>query len=573
MRRLALLSLLLAASASAQTPPGGPPPTASGGGASSPYGSGAVVWLPPEGFRRWSEVDALMRAAGGLKLTIGVTPSMATPLVKAALTPWIEKGRIEVAARINGDPVLTMAATHPAAARPQDALERTVEARERLQKRLGLAPAGVIPGAGALDASLAASLGASGASWILSGPYAERDGPWVAGGRAVVVPSSAVQLFDESAAASSGFLAAAVNIPRPAQGWATVSDLARDKSGAPLELSAVADWPAWNPEAARLPPAGDGSLAAWSAYGAAAAALERYQNSGTADLRTLDAAVDLLRKAQAARHYRETEAPGVPPELRSNLLAVYKRLRLPAPDGLYGASGTAAASSPSEERPTGVKALSGPSWLEFRSPLATIALTPAAVAAGTSAVITDGGAAADPWRIRSLRAEWDDSAVRLSLRIGRASSAAPRPVYELYIDFNRVLGAGRMPLLDGRGAVVPARDAWEMALSIVGDEARLYRARGAGEPEEIASFKPQWLADRGEVGVSVPRSFLRGNPARWGWAVAALAEDPARPGRRPAASLVGPDGTILLGVLAPAEMQRPILSRANSRVPAARLEP
>ena len=154
---------------------------------------------------------------------------------------------------------------------------------------------------------------------------------------------------------------------------------------------------------------------------------------------------------------------------------------------------------------------------------------------------------------------------------GRAQRR-PRPIYEIYTDFNRA-GSGPSAAARGPRPVVPARDAWELALSIVGDEARHYRARGAGDPEETAVFKAQWHSDRGEVVVSVPRSYMRGNPARWGWAVVALAEDPARAGRHPAASLVGPDGTILLGALAPADMQKPILSRTNSRVPAARVEP
>ncbi len=554
MRIFALLALLLAGSASAQQLPG------------------TLVWVPPESFRRWSEVDALMRAHDDVKLTIGLTPTMATPLVKAALLPWIEKGRIELAARINGDPLLTMVAGHPAAPRPQDALERAVEARERLQKRLGLVPAGFMPGAGAVDAGVAASLGASGASWILAGPYADPAAPWVAGGRAVIVPSNATSLYDESASTASVFLAAAANLPRPVQGWATISDLAREKSEAPVELSAVAAWPAWAAEDALFPPADAGAKAAWEAYGAAAQALDHYQNSGSADLRTLDAAVELLRLTQAGRYYRPAGSEGVPAPLRTALLAVYKRLKLPAPDSLYDASSAGAAASTSNERPTGVRALSGPSWLEFRAPLGTIALAPS-LTPGATAAIADGGAAADPWRIQSLRAEWDEAAVRLILRVGRASNAAPRPIYEIYTDFNRVLGAGRVPLLEGRGAVVPARDAWELALSITGDEARLYRARGAGEPQETAAFKAQWLSDRGEVSVLVPRSFMRGNPARWGWSVVALAEDPARPGRRPAASLVGPDGTILLGALAPADLQKAILSRANSRIPAARLAP
>lgn len=553
MNRLALLALLFASGASAQQQPG------------------AAVWLPPENFRHWSGVDALMRAHDGLKLTIGLTPSMATPLVKAALMPWIERGRIELAARINGDPILTMIAGHPVAARPQDALERAVEARERLQKRLGLAPAGFLPGAGAVDATVAAALGASGASWVLAGPYAAPDAPWVAGGRAVIVPSGMTILFDESASTSSVFLAGAADLVRPVQGWATVGELARSKSGTPIEASAVADWPAWNAEAVRMPPSDQGAKAAWDAYGAAALALDHYQNSGSADLKTLDATVELLRRAQAARHYRPAGAADAPADLRAALLAVYKRLKLPAPDSLYDASGsTAAASSAANERPTGVRALSGPSWLEFRAPLGTVALLPSLLAGATAAIV-DGGAAADPWRIRGLRADWNEAAVVLTLRVGRVSTAAPRPIYEIYTDFNHVLGAGRVPLLEGRGAVVPARDAWELALSIVGDEARLYRARGAGDPEETAAYKAEWHADRGEVVVSLPRAILRGNPARWGWAVIALAEDPARPGRRPAASLVGPDGTILLGALAPAELQKPILSRSNPRVPAARL--
>ncbi len=554
MMRAALLALL-AVPASAQQLPG------------------ALVWIPPENFRQWSAVDAFMRADGGVKLTIGVTPTMATPLVKAALAPWVEKGRIELAARINGDPMLTMVAGHPAALRPQDPLERALEARERLQKRLGLVPAGFIPGAGAVDAAAAASLGASGASWILAGPYAPADAPWVAGGRAVLVPSSATSLYDESASTTSVFLAVAANLPRPAQGWETVGELARLKSAVPVEPSTIADWPPWDLDAARFPPDDAGAKAAWDAYGAAALALDRYQNSGSADLKTLDAAVDLLRRAQAARFYRSraTGSDGVPPDLRSNLVALYKRLKLPAPDSLYDASDAAAAASP-DQRPTGVKALSGPTWLEFRAPLGTIALMPG-LSSGPATGVIDGGSAADPWRIRSLRAEWDDTAVLLILRVGRASNTVPLPIYEIYVDFNRVLGAGRVPLLEGRGAVVPARDAWELALSILGDEARLYRARGGGGPEEIAAFKAQWYSDRGEVAVAIPRSYMRGNPARWGWAVVALAEDPARAGRRPAASLVGPDGTIILGALAPAVLQKAILSRTNSRVPAARLEP
>lgn len=529
----------------------------------------ALIWMPPENYRRWSEVDGLLRERSELKLTVGVTPSMASPLVKAALGPWIEKGRVELAARVDGDPVFAALAAHPAAARPQDALERTADAMERLEKRLGRKPTGLLPGAGALDAQTGPALGAAGAQWILIGPYVLPDAPWAAAGTSVLVPSGAARIFDESASTHSTFTADFASFEKPSGGWTLAGDLAKSKKDAPADASVAAAWPAWDSAAAAAPAEG-AAKEAWDAYGAAAAAVERFQNSGTADLRTLDAAVALLRKAQAARWFKPSAE--VPAELKTALVAVYKRLRLPAPENLYGTASPADGKTAGPvDGPTGVKALSGPGWIEFRAPQGAIALSPS-LGASTGAVV-DGGAAADPWRIRSLRADWDDNAVALTLKVARASNASPRPVYEIYVDVNRVLGAGRVPMLEGRGAVVFARDAWELALSIAGNEARLYRARGGGEPEETATYEAKWASDRGEVKVVVPRAQMRGNPARWGWSAVALAEDPARANRHPAASLVGPDGTILLGVLVPADVQKAILSRQNPRVPAARLEP
>jgi|CXWL01.1.fsa_nt_gi hypothetical protein len=551
--------------------------------ASSAALPGALVWLPPADFSRWSEVDALLRARD-LKLTVGLTPEMATPLVRAALAPWAAKGRVEIAARISGDPILTLVDSHPAAPRPQDALERAVEARETLSKNLEMPVSGLITGAGALDGSLASALGASGATWILTGPYASDDKPWVTAGKSLFIPARPLsstadaawtapgaQVYDESMSASSFFLTVAAGLPessRPDAGWATVGELPAAQTDARFEAATVGAWPAWNAAAALVPPVDPTVKAAWSAYGAAAEAVDRYQNSGAADLRTLDAAVELLRRAQASRHYRA--GPEAPPTLRVQLQAVYKRLKLAAPESLYETASSSTSTTSNGEGPTGVKASSGPSWLEFRAPAGMMALAPVVT---SGAAVSDGKAAADAWRIQSLRAQWDDASVRLILRMAGVAAPAPRPVYEIYIDFNHVLGAGRMALLEGRGAIVPARDAWEMAMSINDGEARLYRARGAGEPEEIGTFKAAWDAGKVEVAVDVPRSVLRGNPARWGWAVVALAEDPAKSGRHPAASLVGADGTILLGVLAPKDVAKAVLTRANSRVPAARLEP
>jgi hypothetical protein len=542
----------------------------------------ALVWLPPETFTQWSKVDGLMRAKPELKLTIGLTPQMATPLAKAALTPWIAAGRVEVAARVHGDPVLPLVAAHPAAPRPDDAVERPAEARQSVERRMASGPAGFIPGRGALDPSLTGPLGSSGVRWVLTGAYEVAGGSWAAEGKTVFVPAHAVAngampspadltspgpaVFDESAETESRFLPALNELrDHPAAGWSTLGTLVA-ASGTPHPAAAdVAVWPGWDGAVAG-PPEDASARAAYDAYGDAAKALERYQNSGAADLKVLDTATNLLRKSQEARFFR-APAPGAPagllPEMRTHLLAVYKNLKIAAPDALYS-NGPSTGPVIVADLPTGIHSASGPSWVGFDNPVATVAKGPLGA--------TDSG----PWRLRGLRVEWNDDRVLFRLFPSHVDAvpAMPRPVYDIYIDLNHVIGAGSIRLLEGRGAFAQARDAWEYALSISGGDARLYRA-GTGDPEEVAGMKTESDPEKGEIRVAVPREQLRGNPARWGYIALALAEDPARPNRFPPAILVAPDGAQTLGLLATLDQQKAVLEHPGTpqRVPAVRLEP
>jgi hypothetical protein len=520
----------------------------------------ALVWLPPETFTQWSRVDELLRAQSSLKLTIALTPQMATPLAKAALAPWAARGRVELAARIQGDPVLPLTAAHPAAPRPDDALERAAEARGAVERRMGAAVAGFVPGGGALAPSLIDPLGASGAAWVLVGPYDVSASSWASEGRAVFVPArdatgdpSAPGAFvvDESSQAESSFLTAlrAFGGRRPKDGWVTVAELVKAAGGGRASADDVASWPGWNGKIAEAP-SDPSARAAWNAYGEAAKTLSRYENSGAADLKVLENATRLLRKAQDARYFRAPEpgAAGLPAGLRASLLAVYNRVKAPAPDALYDV-GTSTASAATAEAPTGVHAASGSSWLAFDNPVGTIGRAPA------------GAPNADPWRLRGLRVEWNDERVLFRIYPGRvdAAPAAPRPVYDVYVDLNHLVGAGSIRLLDGRDAFAQARDAWEFALTVTGSDARLLRAGAADEPDEIA--KPQVESDpaQTEIRVSVPRALLHGNPAHWGYILLSLADDSTRQ---------------ILGLLAPLEVQKTVLENPGSpqRVPAARLE-
>jgi hypothetical protein len=552
----ATLLLLCAGGARAQTAP----PT-------------ALVWIPAESFVRWGRVDDLLRRRADLKLTVALTPEMTTPLVKAVLGPWAALGRVELAARVSGDPILPLVASHPAAPRPDDAAARGADAVREVSRRFGAEAAGLVPGAGAIDAALVGPIAASGAPWVLVGPYAADGAPWAASGRTLFAPARAAPrgaavaadtvapglwAFDETDQPDSPLLAALETLPagsRPAAGWAAVAGAA--PPGPRADAAAVAAWPGWDGAPATAPdPA---ARAAWTAYGDAAKALAQYQNSGAADLKVLEDANSLLRRAQDARFYRAQDAGAVPSDLRARLLAVYRRLRLAAPESLYA---SAASTETAEGLPTGVHQAAGPDWAAFDNPSGTLVLSP------------PGAPSPEPWHLRGLRVEWNDQRVLFRIFVGAIGADAPRPIYDVYIDLNHVLGAGSIRLLEGRGSFAAARDAWEYALSTAGPDARLWRASLDGEPDELSPLEVARDPAHGEVRLTVPRALLRGNPGRWGYIVIALAEDPRRPGRIPSAPLVGADGSVLRGLLSPLEIQKAAFEHpgAPQRVPAVRLD-
>ena len=108
---------------------------------------------------------------------------------------------------------------------------------------------------------------------------------------------------------------------------------------------------------------------------------------------------------------------GLPAEMRARLLAVYKRLKIAAPDALYaGAASTGPVTV--ADLPTGVRSAAGPDWVGFENPVATVAKGPLGV--------TDS----DPWRLRGVRVEWNDDRVLFRLfpaRVDAVPAASPSP--------------------------------------------------------------------------------------------------------------------------------------------------
>ncbi len=129
---------------------------------------------------------------------------------------------------------------------------------------------------------------------------------------------------------------------------------------------------------------------------------------------------------------------------------------------------------------------------------------------------------------------------------------------QTYIDINHVLGAGSMKLLDG-GAFIQARDAWEYAITASGWGAYLFRFNPLGEPSLVGKLGLAADPKAGEVRVSIPASFLRGKPERWGYVALAMAADPATKAQEPVKPLAAGAAPIL-GLLAPLEQQKAVLS-------------
>lgn len=538
----------------------------------------ALLWIPAETFSAWKDFDAAM-SAGGARLTVAVSPALMTPAAVASLKSWADQGRVEIALRLDGDPILPVIASLPVAPRPQDVTDRLATARERYREAFGRLPAGFAPGGGAISADILPGLKAMGLSWVAAGDYAGAAGGWVSvDGLAVAPlrawPADGPAVVDEAdGAAPVGTLLRLLSY----SGGSTLSQAAAAAAPTAKAAAGVKDWPTWN---GPLSSWTDGARArrAWTLYGAAARAVERYQNSGLANLRALDRAAADLQGAQANRFYRDVppeQAPALDQDLRSRLLAVYRRIRVSAPDDLFAASGATAAGSTGQaaDQPTGVHVTQGADWVEFENPSGSAARVP-----------EDAGAAAGAasYTLRKLRVEGSADAVTFTYQLGALSpdaSLRPAPatpelgllLLETDIDLNHVAGAGATGLVSDRAAFIQSRDAWEYALVVSAWGASLYRSIADGEPYVVA--RPQIAADpkTGQVVVTVPRSALPGNPLRWGFVASSFEADPATAVRQPVRPRTPTAGTAILGLLAPLEQQKLLADpSAHPRLAAAR---
>lgn len=552
----------------------------------------AVLWVPPESFSDWPALDAALAADDGLKLTAALTPSMLTLEAKKALAPWLASGRLETALRLEGDPVLPLVAAHPAAPRPDDLPARLSLARERWRVELGTAPAGFVPGAGAVSAELFDALRAVTPAWTAAGEYAPSTAAWSAAGVTLLVPARAVRTegrelsaedlgLDETGApvlvvdeadglVPEGSLLRLLRSPggrRSRRGWATISEASSGRAAEAKPAARAAEWPAWLSLATWTK--GPRAAHAWALYAHASQTLDRYQNSGGADLKALETASLDLYAAQANRFFRELppgESEAAARAHRGHLLGVYRKLKQTPPEALFKSGPSAG-----EGQTTDVHVAEGSDWIQFDNPSGSFGRAP------DGFQLEAGGAPGAAFKLERLRVEPSGPRLSFIFKLGKLDSgvslepsaaAAPdlgRVLLEAYIDVNHVAGAGSSTLLFDRSTFVVARDAWEYALTISAWGAYLYKANPLGTPLQLARLDVSADPSTREVRVSVPRALLKGNALRWGYVAAASLADPRSAAKPPVKPLKAGEGSTVLGILGPLEQQKALFDAKASR--------
>ncbi|HAH06578.1 MAG TPA: hypothetical protein DCM05_08635 [Elusimicrobia bacterium] len=444
----------------------------------APPASCAVLWAPAGPLRADAVAD-LLEQYSALRPTLAVAPDAVDD--SARLSEWASKGRIELALRIPGDPLLPLIAS----LRPEDAVSRIVLAKQRHQKVFGAPPKGLVSGGGAFSQGLAGLASSQGLRWVSVGDYQEfSSAPWQRSGRLLLLPTAdpAVYLLDPLTR----------ELPAGAERCtATASETAERAAESAVDAS-TGPWPAWTGplEGWAEDP---GRKTAWDLYAQAAEALTQYQNSGRASLSVLDKAVAALYAAQDSRFYRSPPSELDKRELSTRLKKVYRLLGLSAPGGLAQKSEPGDVPEPDSEPAAIVSGRDGNRlWFELPQDNAPEGL------------------------LKSLLVSWDKDAVAFELTL--RSSVPAGASLDVYMDINHRSGAGSIDLLPGRASFLNAADAWEYALTLSEDRAVLYRfIPGQGN---VVLDKPRVSGDprEGDVRVSVPRARLRGNPAAWGYA-------------------------------------------------------
>ncbi len=270
---------------------------------------------------------------------------------------------------------------------------------------------------------------------------------------------------------------------------------------------------------------------AWSLLEMARTAVEDYKNSEQAKARNLDFALREIYNAQSSRYFYyfgNDHDSGHDTDLKRKFLAtltqVYRLMGQPVPSAIRQGFSASVLSAQSHDKNRTIFKKTGNalSWKDAvkddRGP-------------GHFFYPTGKEYLPGSWDLCGFHVVPHAAGVWFEFDMGSLSNTwnAPHgfsfPLIDVYIDINRLSGAGAENLLPGRPGLVEAQNAWEYALTVDGWGADLYQYHLQSREKKIASF-PVKIVSPSRFQVRVPGDYLRGEAASWGFGVVVMGNLP-----------------------------------------------
>ncbi len=442
-----------------------------------------------------------------LKMVIAFSPRFASlakdATLKTRLQALEKEGRLEIALQIPNAPILPLIAENPPYGYTDDIVQLIAQSKAGFYKTWNFLPRGFVLPYGAASSRLLSLLGRSGFAWIVAAVGQAPEGLLQYGSMSIWDGSSTgglVRVWDERQTKEKLI----DHWLKESASQKAVFLLPRDGGvhPAPLQMETLgqstwngSDWSIWTGATAKD--------VAWGALRTTRDALEKYKNSGQASVTRLDAALNEIYSAQNSNYFASagnmTMSPALKEEreheFQATLLGIYRLISQPAPDELFTAMDSDVSLSviPSS---TSIQAESLPEGREhiiIRDALG-------------DEIVPGGG------DLESLEIWTTTDSAHWVITLTKYAPALP---LEIYIDLNHQVDAGTSVFLPGRPYFASAKDSWEYALAVNGQEATLYRTLSASSYGDAQKF-PVVVEGR-NLHIYLPQGVMRGRPSRWGY--------------------------------------------------------
>jgi len=494
-----------------------------------------------------------------LRLVIAVSPRFQRltqdPALKAKVQELQKAGRLELALQLPNPPFLPLLINtdaaksalppgspvpHPPFAYPNDAQQIVAKAKSEFTRAWGHTPKGLVLPLGAVNADVLKLVNHLGFSWVVGalggspGEGAYRYAGLQAWDATPTSKGEEVLVWDERVYGNPDQSLRTLNTWVQDHAKKGIKHILPSDPGVPVrDLPAAwggrtwttSDWSPWIGSSAKN--------AAWSWLRRTREALEKFKNSGQASVRRLDMAFEELHNAENANYFSGmtegestfTLAEEREREFKATLSSVFRLIGQSPPDNLFDAEAIS---------PQGYQASSTTfTWETHPDGRGHLTIVdPSNDADGDGRLVDPSGDSAVPGRYDLQRLEVRvtpetlDWTVTLGALIGSTLGNFENtgPLIDLYVDVNGQPNVGTVSFFRGRGAAARPTDAWEYGFSLWGTQAHFYRTRGA-EAYDLAESVPL-VIEANRVRFSVPRTWLRGNPRRWGYQALVMAYDP-----------------------------------------------